>query len=429
MIDLTAQLAAQLTGYFAYDHNFKVENLRKINFVTAANGMFRVEKTPIGIFSQRVSEVKEPIPGLQPLTEGFQLTIPKIPFKYISMALSFYQDVNTKDKTEASLLFFWNYQNKTLPTQYTDGKPIKGLLVDGQLIVYVPVQTNTATLSKFGGDTMVDWLRQNTALLCETHSHNTMGAFFSSTDDANENMTQCYFVWGKVTSPQPEFAFRYVSGKMKNKTCPSVLFDWPVIRERKIVKTEYVGCTGPEVPDREEYVDTIYKGPFEKLSYPLEWMEQHSKQAYTSTTSRGPWGGSKWNGQYGAKANGYDEEEHYGQQSFDHYNQDPYLALANGYDYFEDNLGNIIPFHNPEMSNFLITEYNMEENMNLKDVMLDIGAIIEDFQFNGISEKIQEAMLRQDHTKLSKVKDNDSVNDKGKGKGKNKSGKAKTQVQ
>lgn len=170
-LNLTDLLAGQVTGYAAYDANFNTDNLKKINYVTAANGLFRVEKTPTAIFKTKVQEYKKPIPGLQVMTEGPELLIPKIPFKYLQMALSFYRDVNTKDKTEASLLFFWNKDNIRLPEEYSDKTKVKGLLADGQLVIYVPRQKNSATLSEFHMDPMVDWLRTNLALLCETHSH------------------------------------------------------------------------------------------------------------------------------------------------------------------------------------------------------------------------------------------------------------------
>lgn len=45
MTSLTNLLAAQMTGYFSYDNNFDFNNLKKINYITAANGTFRVENS------------------------------------------------------------------------------------------------------------------------------------------------------------------------------------------------------------------------------------------------------------------------------------------------------------------------------------------------------------------------------------------------
>ena len=235
-LNLTNLLASQVNGYAAYDNNFNYENLKRITYVTAANGLFRVEKTPVAIFKTKLEEYKKSIPGLNLMSEGPELLIPKMPFRFIQQALSFYLDVYDKDKTEASLLFFWNKDNVRLPEKYSDGNDVKGLLVDGQFIAYCPKQKNSSGLSEFHMDPMVDWLRSNTAILCESHSHHTMNAFFSGTDDANENATQFYLVWGKIKDKHPQVAFRYCSGDAKIKICPSVLIDWPMIKESTTVE-------------------------------------------------------------------------------------------------------------------------------------------------------------------------------------------------
>lgn len=275
-LNLTNLLASQVNGYAAYDNNFSYENLKRITYVTAANGLFRVEKTPVAIFKTRLEEYKKPIPGLNPMSEGPELLIPKMPFRFIQQALSFYLDVYDKDKTEASLLFFWNKDNVRLPEKYSDGNDVKGLLVDGQFIAYCPKQKNSSGLSEFHMDPMVDWLRSNTAILCESHSHHTMNAFFSGTDDANENATQFYLVWGKIKDKHPQVAFRYCSGDAKVKICPSALIDWPMIKERTI--TELTCDVEGFVP--EQYIEeseTIFPGPFPKIDYPSDWMGQHTK--------------------------------------------------------------------------------------------------------------------------------------------------------
>ena len=170
-LNLTSLLANQVTGYGTYDANYSIDNLKKINYITAANGLFRVEKTATAIFKTKVEEYKKPIPGLNVMSEGPELLVPKIPFKFLQMALSFYLDVHSKDGTEASLLFFWNKDNKRLPEKYSDEAEVKGLLAEGQLVVYVPRQKNSGALSEFHMDPVVDWLRDNLSLFAETHSH------------------------------------------------------------------------------------------------------------------------------------------------------------------------------------------------------------------------------------------------------------------
>lgn len=282
-MDLLKQIAMQTTGFHVGPQEPEVYGQKPTNIVFAENGTYRVVKTPVGIFKSQIGEYKKEIdvPGVEAVSPDPELLIPKIPFKYIQMILSFYRDVNTKDGTEASVLFFWNHNNVALPTHYADGSEVKGLLVDGQLVIYCPKQKNSAGLSEFHMDAVVAHLRKDLALLMETHSHNTMDAFFSGTDDANENATQFYAVWGRVTSKEPAFAFRYVCGETKQPIDPSVLIDWPMART-VTTKTTYVAGQEPIV--EEEVVEERLKGPFEQIDYPEDWMPQHTK-AYVAPVS------------------------------------------------------------------------------------------------------------------------------------------------
>lgn len=142
--------------------------------------------------------------------EGIKLVIPKIPFKYWYMVWSFYRDINEEHGAEAAVLFYWNDGNKKIEEmpkgvvrEYGDG-----LLVDGKLIIYVPKQDNNGASTKYYGDEMRSWLDANTSVLLDTHSHNSMSAFFSGTDDANEKRFQFYAVYGKVGT-ENEFILRY----------------------------------------------------------------------------------------------------------------------------------------------------------------------------------------------------------------------------
>ena len=162
-IQLEEMVAAQLT-----DRQFApitYEGLTKqVTYVTAANGLFKVTKTPIGLFKEQQEEFKTPVIGLPKMEAGVDLIVPKIPFKYIIQALSYYRDINTQDRTEASLLYFWNHLDKPLPN-------LPGLSAEGRLVTYCPIQVNSGALSDFTKDTNVAWMRQNLALLLETHSH------------------------------------------------------------------------------------------------------------------------------------------------------------------------------------------------------------------------------------------------------------------
>jgi hypothetical protein len=290
MAALRAQLATNATGYHFHkgESMFATYAEKAVNFVTAKNGVFRVTAKPIGIFATKVGDApKGTIPGIVDLKEGFTITIPKIPFVHWVQVLSFYRDVYTKDKTEASVLFFWNHDELEIPRVFESGKPINGILEAGQLVVYCPEQRNSGSLSEFHMDGMVTWLRQFCTPLCETHSHHTMGAFWSGTDDANENMTQLYGVYGTITNASPAFLFRYVHGGDKTNISMWELFEKPNVRLAaqveiggKIIDIDDIKSSGFE-----------YKGPWPMVEYPDDWMAQHSKSVYVAPAYSGNYGG------------------------------------------------------------------------------------------------------------------------------------------
>lgn len=160
---LEEMVIAQLT-----DRQFapiSAETLTKdVTYVTAKNGLFKVIKTPVALYKVLLEEFKNPVMGLPAMEAGVDLLIPKMDFKHIMKALSWYRDVNTKDKTECSTLYFWNHKDSPLPN-------IPGLSVDGKLVTYCPVQKNSGALSDFKEDENVHWMRENLALLLELHSH------------------------------------------------------------------------------------------------------------------------------------------------------------------------------------------------------------------------------------------------------------------
>ncbi len=284
---LRAQLSRDMAGYHWHTSQDMFEEYTKkgVNFVVAKNGVFRVTVNRIGVFASRLIESKVPlnVPGLIDLKEGVTLRLPKIPFEHWLKVLTFYRDVHTKDGTEASILFFWNHNKIVIPRMYESGKVINGVFEDGQLVIICPEQKNSSSLSEFHMDGMVNWLRENTTPLLETHSHHTMGAFWSATDNQNENMTQFYGVYGNIKDAAPKFLFRYVHGADKTDIPMWELFEKPNV---VTVSHVHLGDTILEVEAKGEY-----HGPWPAVQYPDDWMGQHSKSVYVPPTYAGHNGG------------------------------------------------------------------------------------------------------------------------------------------
>lgn len=294
-VDAIAEIMARQLADYKFAPVDNSEYTKAVTYVTARNGVFRVVKTDVALFKTLYKAIENDITGLPKMEEGVELLIPKLDFRYILQALTFFKDVLAQDKTESSLLFFWNKDNKPLPDT-------KGIYQEGQLVVYCPKQVNQHALTDFGADPHIDWLRSNMGLLLELHSHADFSAFFSGTDDANENMNQFYGVWGNCHLDTPMFAFRWVSGDVKRECSPDILIDWPTVTYKETTQTRlmaeitlndtkgYINTkdldlepTDIQAPDNYWEETELVKGPFIEIDYPIEWLtEQHSKYTYVS---------------------------------------------------------------------------------------------------------------------------------------------------
>lgn len=88
--------------------------------------------------------------------------------------------------------------------------------------VHVPKQT----VSKASVDTNLPDIDEDKFLLVmEVHSHNTMSAVFSKTDDKDEIATRLYTVIGRLNKVFPDITTRISVGGKHLVIDPSVVFD------------------------------------------------------------------------------------------------------------------------------------------------------------------------------------------------------------
>src|SRR5574344_2368144 len=251
--DLSNLLSKQLSDY-AFAPMGVEDYVKPVTYVLAGNGLFRVVKTDVALFVTLNKTFEYPIPGLPYMEEGPILLIDKLSFKPIIRALSFFRDVFALDKTESSLIYFWNTEDKELPD-------IEGVYTEGKLVAYCPKQVNSHTLTNYEDDEYLDWFRTELSILLELHSHCNFSAFFSGIDDANENMNQFYGVWGHIDQSDPSFVFRWVSGDTKKVCSPDILIEWPSITYKEITNTKVTASA--TLDDSEGLID-ITNGALEE---------------------------------------------------------------------------------------------------------------------------------------------------------------------
>jgi len=166
------------------------------------NSVFRVITSAIGTFITRVNDetitdnVLSNMPyykesNLEQIEESFTFNLPKIPFYYLQKICSFFMSfINKGDNYEVACKIFWDTEKR-------------------EYIIDVPKQTVTKVTVQFeysGAFTGRNSLRYIPVL--ELHSHNVMRAFFSKTDDLDEQEYGLYGVVGRLNRKEIQFAFR-----------------------------------------------------------------------------------------------------------------------------------------------------------------------------------------------------------------------------
>ena len=170
----------------AIDYRFGTEGplAKPITYVVAENGIFEVRMNAIGTFARKIAGV----PGMGQVAAGFQPALPKIPWALFEQALSFFRAVMERHGgAEAYIQFFFNRE-------------------EGQYFAHVPEQFVSGGHVSFNRDAELELAH---VLVLEAHSHNTMGAFFSGTDNADERGDRIFLVVGHLDCPHPQVLIRY----------------------------------------------------------------------------------------------------------------------------------------------------------------------------------------------------------------------------
>ena len=174
---------------------------KTIAFVPSDNGkVYEVRANKIGVFispAEKVSIMKK-------VRAGFIPALPKIPYSILSEILAFFKSYVTEDSEfEALAYIYWSFE-------------------DSKFYVHVPKQQ----VSKASVDSSLPELdEEKYVLVMEIHSHNTMAARFSPTDDRDEKATRLYTVVGRMDKLFPDITTRISVGGKYEEIDPATVFE------------------------------------------------------------------------------------------------------------------------------------------------------------------------------------------------------------
>lgn len=164
-----ASLIQGIRGFFFRSKDL-AENMQPINILAARDGYYEVRENPIGVFVTKVQEVE----SLESCREGFKMNLPHIPQRLFAQLISFFADYAMYD-VEVMGVFYWDTK-------------------ENRYILDVPFQDVTkVSVEACYTDFPIHFIK-----VCEIHSHNTMNAYFSGVDNADELGTMLYGVIGNL---------------------------------------------------------------------------------------------------------------------------------------------------------------------------------------------------------------------------------------
>ncbi len=174
---------------------------KAIVFVPSDDGnVYEVRSNAIGTFVAKADNVSI----LNRVRAGFTPALPQIPHKILMQIISFFKSfVSYKSELEALAYIYWSADDKSY-------------------YVYIPKQQ----VSKLSVDSTLPELDESKfTLVMEIHSHNTMRAEFSPTDNKDERATRLYAVIGRLDKFFPDIKVRFCVGGKFVEIDPNEIFE------------------------------------------------------------------------------------------------------------------------------------------------------------------------------------------------------------
>lgn len=207
---------------------------------------FRAVKHPLGVVVEETTNVFN---ATTPAKEGFTFALPKIPLSVLLQIVSFFRDICSKTGNEVFARIYYDKET-------------------GEYIPYVPTQEITKVTVTYN---ITDERFQDESrylFVLDIHSHNTMDAFFSGTDNKDERTPgKVYAVVGKLNLPSAMHKIRVFSG---TKHIDINLFDVFEKPENKMSIQNVLGTFEYSIPDA-EMLTAIFSM---QVDYPTEWKDQ-----------------------------------------------------------------------------------------------------------------------------------------------------------
>lgn len=245
------------------------DNLNKINnYVIQGDGVYLVIQNSIGQFITKI--IDRDFPGLPKQFNGtrIKLNVPKIPSEIYYQIVAFFTDIS-EEMGEAEAFCQVHYDKE-----------------EKQYIVQVPEQTvGKASVTYDATKSLSAEDPERYSFVFEIHSHNTMNAFWSGTDNADEKDTRFYGVLGCLDKDEIAEKYRYMIMGKEIEVKKEHIFDFE--EDLTIDKTELIKFINDQenltIDDVEQFINQE-----DDIEYPANWIDNINKPVYNRNYYQGP---------------------------------------------------------------------------------------------------------------------------------------------
>ena len=193
------------------------------NVLFAGNGIFEEMTSWLGVATKKVNdyELGKEYPNISESVNIHEKEFDVIPDEAIKTVIKWYRYVEDKNGEEAQINFYrLNGKSKTFTVDEVEYKleDIKGVKFwNDNVFSYVPLQHNGSAITEVAkSDEFYDRLNEYYGMYVETHSHNSMSAFRSGTDENYSYNDGVQLVFGRLNTEDIEmYSWACVRGLQK----------------------------------------------------------------------------------------------------------------------------------------------------------------------------------------------------------------------
>ena len=231
---------------------------KPLGFCYDKDGQFyKMTRGPLGIITTKAEPKALTGDDTKEVKEGFVMVLPKIPLNILSQIVSFFRDICDESGDEVFARIYYDKE-------------------EGVYFPYVPPQKISKANVTYNITDKRFQTEDRYLFVLDIHSHNTMSAFFSGTDNSDEKSSgKIFMVIGQLDKETPMYKIRTYQEPNHIEIDLFDAFEKPE-NITAVAETEY-GTFTYEVP-----AEQIISKVLEKVvEYPADWKDQIEKTVYS----------------------------------------------------------------------------------------------------------------------------------------------------